>query len=102
VTQHIIEGTGEELIEVLHRKPKDRFRLIELAEDEGFVTFEAAVARATSRTTDEIAAARERLMQASPHPRELPDGMSLEDVLVGRWPGDESDEQIFEALQKLS
>jgi hypothetical protein len=100
MTQQIIEGTGEELIEVLSRKPKERFRLVPI--DRDFQTFEEAFAQATNRTDEEVTAARTRLIQASPSPRELPEGKTLEDVVTGKWPGDETDEQIFEALRKLS
>ena len=55
-----------------------------------------------NRTAEEIAEARARVMQASPAPREIPDGKILEDMVVGQWPGDETDEQIFEALERLS
>ncbi len=100
--QQIIEGTGEELIQVLNQQPKDRFRLIKLPMDREFQTFEEVFAQATNRTPEEVAAARARLIQASPPPRELPEGKTLEDVVMGKWPGDETDEQIFEALRKLS
>ncbi len=99
---HILEGTGEELIELLHQQPKERFRLIKLQNDRPFQTYEEALAQAMNRTPEEIAEARARLIQASPAPRELPEGKTLEDVVMGQWPGDETDEQIFEALEKLS
>jgi len=98
----IIEGTGEELIELLHQQPKERFRLTRLENGRPFQTYDEALAQATSRTPEEIAAARARLIQASPSPRELPEGKTLEDVVMGKWPGDETDEHIFEVLRKLS
>jgi hypothetical protein len=97
----IIEGTGEELIEVLSRQPKERYRLIKLTHDQEHQTFEEALTQAMHWTLEEIAAARERLIQASPAPRELPDGQTLEDVVLGKWPGGETDEEIFEALERL-
>jgi hypothetical protein len=102
MAQPTIEGTGLELISVLHHKPNDRFRLIKLTSDADFATFEEALAKATSRTANEVAADRARLIQASPTSRDLPTGCTLEDVVMGKWPGNESDEQIFEALEKLS
>ena len=100
--QQIIEGTGEELIQLLNQQPKDRFRLIKLPADRDFLTFEEALAQVTNRTPEEVTAARDRLILASPPPRELPEGKSLEDVVMGKWPGDETDEQILEALRTLS
>lgn len=55
-----------------------------------------------SRTDEEIEEARRRIDARSPPPRPLPAGKTLEDVVVGTWPGDETDEQINEALKRLS
>ena len=98
----IIEGTGEELIELLTQQPKNRFRLIRLANNRPFQTYEEALFHAMNRTAEEIAAARARLLQASPAPREIPEGKTLEDMVIGQWPGDETDEQIFEVLERIS
>ena len=98
----VIEGTGEELIPLLNQEPNQRFRLIKLPPNGIFRTFEAGVALATSRTAEQIASARARVLGASPPPRELPDGKTLEDVIVGQWPGDETNDQILDALEKLS
>ncbi|MDX2045015.1 MAG: hypothetical protein SF097_27635 [Acidobacteriota bacterium] len=61
-----------------------------------------AMASLLNRTPEEIEQARERIFAASRPPRPLPEGKTLEDVLRGQWPGDETDEQVFEALRKLS
>lgn len=61
-----------------------------------------AIAKMTSRTPEEIAAAQQRAIQASRPPRPLPEGKTLLDVIGGRWPGDETDEEVFEALRRLS
>ena len=98
----VIEGTGEELIALLNQHPKERFRLIRLTNERPFQTYEEALEQAMKRTPEEIAEAHSRMLQASPAPRPLPEGKSLEDVIMGQWPGDETDEQIFEALEKLS
>ena len=98
----IIEGTGEELIELLTQQPKNRFRLIRLANNRPFQTYEEALSHAMNRTAEEIAAARARLLQASPAPREIPEVKTLEDMVIGQWPGDETDEQIFEVLERIS
>jgi hypothetical protein len=98
----VIEGTGEELIKLLNQQPKERFRLIKLPSAREFQTYEEALAQAINRSPEEIAQARARVLQASPAPRELPEGKTLEDVVMGQWPGDETDEQILEALEKLS
>jgi|SRR5579862_2343316 len=102
VTAQVIEGTGEELIELLNQQPKERFRLIKLPSERALQTYEEALAQAINRTPEQIAEARARVLQASPAPRELPEGKTLEEVVMGQWPGDETDEQILEALEKLS
>lgn len=61
-----------------------------------------AIARLKNRTPEQVAADRDRLLALSPPPRPLPPGKTLEDVLAGLWPGDETDEQVHEALEKLS
>lgn len=61
-----------------------------------------AVAAMTNRTPEEIEAARARLFAKSRPPRPLPEGKTLQDVLSGQWPGDETDEEVYEALRKLS
>ena len=98
----VIEGTGEELIGLLYRQPKERFRLIKLPREQEFPTYEEALAQAMNRTPEDIAEVRSRVLDASPPARELPPGKTLEDVVMGHWPSDETDEQILDALQKLS
>lgn len=98
----IIEGTGEELIKLLNQQPNERFQLIKIPSERPFHTYEEALAQAMNRTPEEIAESRTRVIQASPAARELPEGKTLEDMVIGQWPGNETDEQILEALEKLS
>jgi predicted DNA-binding antitoxin AbrB/MazE fold protein len=63
---------------------------------------EREIRRLTSRTPDEIMAARERILYASPPARPLPEGKTHAEVVQALWPGDETDEQVREALEKLS
>ena len=55
-----------------------------------------------NRTPEQIAAAREAVMRTVIPPRPLPPGKTLDDVVCGMWPGDETDEEIFAALERLS
>ena len=59
-----------------------------------------AIAKLLNQTPEEKEQARLRVLAASRPPRPLPEGKTLGDVL--QWPGDETDEQVFEALRKLS
>lgn len=59
-----------------------------------------AIAKLLNQTPEERARARAELFAASRPPRPLPEGKTLGDVL--QWPGDETDEEVFEALRKLS
>lgn len=61
-----------------------------------------AMARMLNRTPEEIEQTRARLFQEMEAPLPLPEGKTLFDVVCGQWPGDESDEEVFEALKKLS
>ncbi|MEO2089728.1 MAG: antitoxin family protein [Gemmataceae bacterium] len=63
---------------------------------------EREIRRLTSRTQDEIMAAREEVQKASRPARPLPPGKTLSDMVEGKWPGDETDEQVREALERLS
>ena len=61
-----------------------------------------AIAELLNQTPEKMEQARARILAASRPPRPLPEGKTLGDVLLGQWPGDETDEQVFEALRKLS
>ena len=106
VYQRIYEGTPTQLAEQLRALPEQRkYRMTltsEEVKEEATETLGAAITRMTSRTPEEIAAARERLLAAAPPPEELPPGTTIFDVMMGKWPGDETDEQIFDALERLS
>lgn len=55
-----------------------------------------------NRTAAEIEETRRRLFALSPPPMPIPEGKTLSDMIEGKWPGDETDEQINEALKRLS
>lgn len=61
-----------------------------------------AMARLMNRTPEEIEAARAAIFAASRPPRPLPPGKTLEDVVCGQWPGDETDEEIRDLIRKIS
>jgi hypothetical protein len=61
-----------------------------------------AMAELSNQTPEEREQARQRLLEVSRPPRPLPEGKTFLDVVCGQWPGDETDEQVFEALRKLS
>lgn len=56
----------------------------------------------TSRTPEEIEAARQRIRAKARLGRPLSAGKTLSDVVQGAWPGDETDEEIREILERLS
>ena len=64
--------------------------------------YEAALKRWTNRTPEQKRIDRENAMKSVRKGRPLPEGKTLEDVIVGQWPGDETDEQIREDLDELS
>jgi len=55
-----------------------------------------------NRTPEEIMRTREAVYSLSPDPRPIPEGKTLEDMVCGKWPGDETDDEIREALERLS
>lgn len=54
------------------------------------------------RTEAEVEETRRRLDALSRPPAPIPEGKTLSDMVEGKWPGDETDEQINEALKRLS
>lgn len=71
-------------------------------DDDGAAPDALARAKLLSRTPEEIEQTRQRFFQEMETPRPLPEGKTLFDVICGKWPGDETDEEVFEALRKLS
>ena len=103
----IYEGTPTQLAEQLLALPdSQKYRMVLTPEEAVGETetesLEAAIAHMTSRTPEEIASVRERILAATPPPRELPTGKTIFDVVMGKWPGDETDEEIDAALEDLS
>jgi|SRR5262245_15542848 len=101
----VIEGTPEEIAAVVNRLPVDRYHaeitcVTGMSPTKDYLA--EAIQRATSRTAAEIQAAREEIFAQSPEPTPIPPGKTLDDMVMGKWPGDESDEEIRAALEELS
>ncbi len=61
-----------------------------------------AIAEGFSHTREERDIIIARIDSKSRPAKPLPPGKTLEDMVVGKWPGDETDEQIRLALEELS
>lgn len=61
-----------------------------------------AIRRFLNRTPEEVLAARERILANSRPARPLPEGKTLEEVVQALWPGTETDEEVRDALERLS
>ncbi len=61
-----------------------------------------AIAKMTNRPPEAIAEAQTRAIAACKPRNEIPPGKTLFDMVAGKWPGDETDDQIKEALERLS
>lgn len=72
------------------------------AENESRYSLEAAITKLNNRTEEEIDTARRRILATSKKPLPLPAGETLADVIMGQWPGQETDKEIHEALCRLS
>jgi predicted DNA-binding antitoxin AbrB/MazE fold protein len=55
-----------------------------------------------NRSAEAIEEARRRLFALTPPPTPIPEGKTLSDMVEGKWPGDETEEQVREALERLS
>jgi hypothetical protein len=70
--------------------------------DEPEDRLEKEIAWLTGRTKEEVEETRRALLNASRPARPVPEGKTLADMVEGKWPGDETDEQVREALDRLS
>lgn len=61
-----------------------------------------AVLAMTSRTPEQINAAQEKAEALIKPGRPLPPGKTIFDVVAGKWPGDETDDEIARVLERLS
>ncbi len=69
--------------------------------DEDPDSLSRAIAKMKSRTPDEVIAMRERVLSETPEPLPIPAGKTVFDMISGIR-GDETDEEVFEALERLS
>lgn len=60
-----------------------------------------AIAKMKSRTPEERAAMRERVMKGTPEPLPIPAGKTIFDI-IPHIRGNETDEEVFAALERLS
>ena len=99
----ILEGTPEELSSIVNKLPKYRYRveIRELVEPERDYLAEA-ILKMNSRTPEQVLADRAEVFASSPTPTPIPPGKTFDDMVMGQWPGDETDEEIRLALEELS
>ena len=70
--------------------------------DKDVFSLDAGIARLNGRTPDEILTARNRMLSEASEPLPFPAGKTFAEVIMGQWPGDESDDEIAAALRALS
>ncbi len=63
---------------------------------------ERAIYEMTHRTPEQLAQAQQRAMERYQPRRTPPPGKTLADMVSGKWPGDETEEQLQQALAELS
>lgn len=101
----VFEGTRDECTSFVNGLPPKRYH-IEISDlDEAPVERDylaEALRKATDRTPEQMLADRAEVLAKSRKAKPLPPGKTLRDVVVGQWPGDETDEQIRAALEELS
>ncbi len=102
----VFEGTRDEIVARIQALPDERYQVevVGLRKDEAppIDTLDEAIRKLRSRTPEKILADRAEIIAGSPAPRPLPSGMTLEEVVAGTWPGQETDDEIREALERLS
>ena len=100
----IVEGLWEEIVshcaaQLAGRRVKIT---IEPEENNASYSLDAAIEKLNQRTEEEIETARQRILASAKKPLPLPEGKTLADVIMGQWPGEETDAEINAALRKLS
>jgi hypothetical protein len=101
----VFEGTPDELATFLKSLPPKRYHIeiADLGEPAPEKNYLAdAVRRALERTPEQMLADRADVLAGVRKGAPLPPGKTLDDVVKGKWPGDETDEQIRAALEELS
>jgi hypothetical protein len=101
----VMEGTPEEIASFIKALPPTRYHveIVGISDSGSTKNYLAeAVERAVSRTPEDVLATRDAILKSSPAPRQIPAGLSFEDVVSGQWPGQETDEEIEAALKRLS
>jgi hypothetical protein len=101
----VFEGTPDEIASFVTGLPQKRYRVHvsdvdEPAPEKDYLA--NALQRAAARTPEQVLADRADVLAGSRKAKPLPPGKTLRDVVVGQWPGDETDEQIRAALDELS
>lgn len=105
IPRKVIEGTPSEIKSFVEDLPPLRYH-VEITEPQEqkaeIDPLEEAIRRWNARTPEQVQADREEVLAGSKKPRPLPPGKTLDDMVRGKWPGDETDEQIQAALEELS
>jgi hypothetical protein len=112
MAQQVIQGTWEEIASQADKFAGRRLLVMVLdgqpAEavggggDEDPDALDRAVAAMVGRTPQERAAAQARAAAEFRPANEPPPGQTVLDAVFGRWPGDETDEEVRLALERLS
>ena len=97
----------KQAVEELGIQPGDDVQVrVEAANNVGAPTLTTPLARAryemAHRTPEQIAEAQARAMELYQPVRAVPPGKTVADVVSGQWPGDETDDEIDNALRELS
>lgn len=71
------------------------------ADDEDPDSLNRAIAKMKSRTPEERVAMRERVLKGTPEPLPIPAGKTIFDM-IPRLRGKETDQEVFDALERLS
>ncbi|MBO0698864.1 MAG: hypothetical protein J2P46_10750 [Zavarzinella sp.] len=101
----VFEGTRDEIADFVNGLPPRRYHveISDLGEPPPERNYLAdALRKAVERTPEQMLADRADVLAGSRKAKPLPPGKTLRDVVVGQWPGDETDEQIRAALWAIS
>jgi hypothetical protein len=101
----VVEGTPDEIASFVNGLPPNRYH-VEITDLNGTARerdyLAEAIQESLARTPEQMLADRADVLAGSRKPTPLPPGKTLNDMVMGKWPGDETDEEIRVALEELS
>lgn len=100
--QDLAQESGLSVADCAHDMLEGNLERLHLYAWQELSAYEKVMARIANRTPEQIAEAQRRALASARPACPLPPGKTLADMVFGKWPGNETDEEIIAALKELS